>query len=252
MPHRLSDAPDFTERCDESYVSTHAGHAGEAAVAHVYRRYVRPHLPAPAPDCRILAIGCGRGSLVRLMHRDGYDAHGIDTCEEQVACANTAGVDRARLADFHSELTRTREAWNAIVATDVLEHLNKEETIRTFDEIRNALRPNGVFVARVPNAVSPTGSHVIYGDLTHTTWFTRRSAAQPAALAGFARLAAFPCPPITHGVVSAARVIVWKAISLPHKVSLAAETGQLRGHIVTQNIAFVAHRDCGITDRTMR
>jgi len=51
-----------------------------------------------------------------------------------------------------------------------------------------------------------------------------------------------PCPPVAHGLVSAARVAVWKPISGLYKFALAAETGALRGHIVTQNLTLVARK----------
>ena len=52
-----------------------------------------------------------------------------------------------------------------------------------------------------------------------------------------------PCPPIAHGLVSAARVALWKSISTIYQIALAAETGALGGHIVTQNMTFVARND---------
>jgi hypothetical protein len=39
------------------------------------------------------------------------------------------------------------------------------------------------------------------------------------------------------------RVVAWKAVSGLCKVALAAETGVLRGHIVTQNLTFVAQKE---------
>jgi len=61
-----------------------------------------------------------------------------------------------------------------------------------------ALAPGGVFVARAPNAISPLGAHVRYGD------FTRE-------------------------LMSAARVAAWKSVNVLYKVALMAETGVLRG-----------------------
>ena len=42
--------------------------------------------------------------------------------------------------------------------------------------------------------------------------------------------------------VSAARVLIWKVISTFYKIALGAETGVVRGHIVTQNMVFVARK----------
>lgn len=236
------------DRLYESYASTHAGHSDAGAAVLTYRRDLRPHLP---PGGRVVDIGCGQGELVRLLLADGFDAWGVDISPEQVEIARNAGLDRVSLGDFHSYLGAASEpegyaratpasGWAAVVATDVLEHLGRDEAVATFDSVRRSLRPGGVFVARVPNAVSPTGGHTMFGDLTHQTWFTRRSVAQAAAVTGFGRVTAFACPPPVHGVASAIRALVWKPVSGLLKLSLAAETGQLRGHIVTQNLIFVA------------
>jgi hypothetical protein len=127
-----------------------------------------------------------------------------------------------------------------VTATDLLEHLAKPEVLETFDAVAAALRPAGVFIARVPNAVSPFGGHIRYGDFTHESWFTARSVRQLAAAAGFTSVTVLPCPPPAHGAVSAARSVLWKLVSGACKVVLATETGMLRGHIVTQNLTFVA------------
>ena len=62
------------------------------------------------------------------------------------------------------------------------------------------------------------------------------------AAAGFESVIVHPCPPVPHGLISIARVTVWKAFSAFCKLALAAETGMIRGHIVTQNITFVAFK----------
>jgi 2-polyprenyl-3-methyl-5-hydroxy-6-metoxy-1,4-benzoquinol methylase len=229
----------ITDRLYESYTSTHAGYASPAAVRLGYRRDIRPHLP---PVGRVLDIGCGQGELVRLLVADGYDAWGVDISAEQVAAARRTGCDRVNLGDFHGQLSGAGGRWHAVLATDVLEHLGKEQVLRTFDEVRHALAPGGVFIGRVPNAASPTGGNIMFGDLTHETWFTQSSVAQLAAVAGFDSVAVFGCPPLPHGLRSAARLVVWKPISGLFKLALAAETGRLRGHIVTQNLTFVARR----------
>jgi 2-polyprenyl-3-methyl-5-hydroxy-6-metoxy-1,4-benzoquinol methylase len=234
------DLDSLDKRFYESYISTHAGCSSATAADLSYRRQLRPHLPAKTHGRRVLDIGCGQGDLVRLLLSDGFDAWGVDHSPEQVEVARRAGLDRIELGDFHAYLDSTRYSWDAVIATDVLEHLDKAQIVRTLDHARQALRPGGVFIARVPNAVSPMGGCVMYGDFTHQTWFTRRSVMQLAAVAGFDSVHVFPCSPVAHGLKSAARVLVWKSFSAGFKLALAAETGQLRGHIVTQNLTFVA------------
>ena len=228
-------------RLYEAYVSQHAGSGSGAASALIYRRDIRPVLPPPSAG-PIADIGCGQGELVRLMLTDGYDAEGADISPEQVAIARAAGLDRVRLGDYRKILAERPGAFAAVIATDLLEHLAKPEVLETFDAVAAALRPRGVFIARVPNAVSPFGGHIRYGDFTHETWFTARCVQQLAVAAGFASVSVWACPPVPHGPASAVRAAIWKLVSGSCKLALAAETGTLRGHIVTQNLTFVARR----------
>ncbi len=241
MTAARTPSPSSETRFYESYTSP-VGLDGDTAVARVYRRDIRPYLPSGGGSGRVLDIGCGRGALVRLMRADGLDAFGVDRGPEQVRLARASGLDRVVEGDLHDHLDATAGGWDAIVATDVLEHLSTDDLLRTFEDVRRALRPGGVFVARVPNAISPMGGHIMYGDITHQTWFTRRSIAQLASVAGFGSVDCFACPPPVHGLLSLGRATIWRAVSACYKLALIAETGQTRGHIVTQNLTFVARR----------
>ncbi len=205
----------------------------------VYRRDVRPWLPAPAAG-PILDIGCGQGALVRLMLADGYRATGIDISPEQVAIARGDGLREVGQGDYYDLLAARPAGFAAVIATDLLEHLTKDEVLRTFDRVLEALLPGGVFLARVPNAVSPFGGHLRYGDFTHESSFTARSVRQLAMAASFREVTVRACPPVAHGLRSGIRVAAWKPVSGLLKLALAAETGQLRGHVVTQNLTFAA------------
>jgi hypothetical protein len=95
---------------------------------------------------------------------------------------------------------------------------------------------------QLPNAVSPFGGHIRYGDFTHETWFTARSVRQLAAAAGLDLVGVTGCPPPVHGVASALRAATWKPVNGLFKLMLAAKTGAIGGHIVTQNLTFAALR----------
>jgi 2-polyprenyl-3-methyl-5-hydroxy-6-metoxy-1,4-benzoquinol methylase len=229
------------DRLYEAYASHHAGSGDGESSALVYRRDIRPLLPAAGAG-PVLDIGCGQGQLVRLLLADGYDATGIDVSPEQVALAQAAGMDRVWQGDYRDFLRERSGLLSAVTATDVLEHLTKSEVLDTFDRIANSLAPGGTFVARVPNAASPFGGHIRYGDFTHESSYTARSVRQLVAAAGFESVTVLPCPPVAHGLVSGARAALWKPISAFYRIALATETGVLRGHVVTQNMTFVARK----------
>jgi len=230
---------DLRNRLYEAYASQHAGSGSGEAAALVYRRDIGPLLPPPAA-CPVVDIGCGRGELVRLLQADGFDAEGIDISPEQAELARAAGIARVRQGDFRTILAAHPAHYAAIMATDLLEHLTKPEVLQTFDHVAAALAPRGVFVGRVPNAVSPLGGHIQAGDFTHQTSFTARSIRQLVAAAGFDSVLARSSPPTAHRLASAARVMVWQVVSACYRIALAAETGMLRGQIVTLNLTFAA------------
>ena len=226
-------------RLYEAYASQHASRGSGEATGLIYRRDIRPVLPAPSAGA-VVDIGCGQGDLVRLLLGDGYAARGIDVSPEQVALAHAAGLGQVCRGDYRDLLDAWAGQLAAVTANDLLEHLTKPEVLETFDRVAAALVPGGTFVARVPNAGSPFGGRIRHGDFTHESSYTARSVRQLAAAAGFDSVAVTPCPPIAHGLVSAIRVLIWKVISGLYKIALGAETGVIRGHIVTQNLVFVA------------
>jgi 2-polyprenyl-3-methyl-5-hydroxy-6-metoxy-1,4-benzoquinol methylase len=235
------DLSALRDRLYESYATQHSGTGSADASGVIYRRDIRPLLPPPAAG-PVIDIGCGSGQLVRCLLGDGYNAAGIDVSPEQVALARAAGLGTVRHGDYRELLREHPGELAAVTATDLLEHLTKPEVLATFDAVAAALRAGGRFIARVPNAVSPFGGHIRYGDFTHETWFTARSVRQLAAAAGFGPVEVTGCPPPAHGVASTVRATLWKPVSGLFKLALAVETGAVRGHIVTQNLTFAAAR----------
>jgi 2-polyprenyl-3-methyl-5-hydroxy-6-metoxy-1,4-benzoquinol methylase len=229
------------ERLYSAYASTHAGVADRRPTALAFGRDICALLPQRR-DIRLLDIGCGQGHLVDAVRRAGYlHVCGVDISGEQVALARAAGLGtHVQQGNFRDVLRREPGSLDVVLATDVLEHLTRNELVATMDLIRGALKAHGMVVARVPNAGSPFGGLIRYGDLTHETWFTVRSLRQLTLATGFRDLVVVPCTPVRHGAKSTLRAAAWAAASSAMKLALAAETGVLRGHLVTQNMTFRA------------
>jgi len=221
----------------EAYATTHAGITELGPSKSVFDRDIASHLPIDRKS-RIIDIGCGQGHIVQHLLTNGYvNAKGIDVSPEQVEIARSSGVTSVELGDFRQVLETSK--FNVVIATDLLEHLSKEDLLKATDQVFRALEEEGIFIVRVPNATSPFGGRFRYGDLTHELSFTSGSLRQLGSLAGFSSVEFFACSPQVHGAKSLVRAIVWRTVSALMKLALAAETGAVRGHVVTQNIVAV-------------
>jgi 2-polyprenyl-3-methyl-5-hydroxy-6-metoxy-1,4-benzoquinol methylase len=229
------------DRLYQNYASTHAGQKKMHGEARVFRRDIAQHLPSSnRASHRIVDLGCGQGQLVAQLVRSGYTmTRGIDISPEQVELAHAAGITGVECGDYRELLARESGRLSAVIATDFVEHFNKDEILQVFDGVRNSLTPGGVFIVRSPNGTSPFFGNYQFSDFTHETVFTPRSFSQVSAIAGFARSTAYSCGPSLHGVKSAIRAGVWTVFSTVLRAALAAETG-MTGHIITQNFIGVA------------
>lgn len=132
------------------------------------------------------------------------------------------------------------ESLDAVIAFDVLEHFNRDELIGLVDEIYRVVKPNGRVIIHVPNAGSPFFGMVFYGDLTHETAFTRASLSQLFLSSGFLRIACFEDRPILKSVKGVVRWLIWVSFRQVLRLYLAAETGDTRDGIFSQNMLAVA------------
>lgn len=241
----VTDTGTHRARLYGRYVTAHlSGGSGHRVPHAVLMRQVMPGLP-PARSARILDMGCGSGDLIEALRGLGYRSlHGVDISAEQVDRARQRGIAEVTRGDIHDHLREAAGRYDAIVALDVLEHFRPDELLPLLELVAAAMRPEGpgVFVARVPNATSPFGGRYRYGDLTHDTSFTTRSLHQLLSETGFRGLRFRPVEPVPRGAKSALRLVLWRAAAALMKLVLAAETGEFRGHVVTQNVLVYAHR----------
>lgn len=238
----MSDVREFRNRLYESYATTHAGLEESNVIGAIAERDFVPYLPSDREGARILDIGCGQGALVAALCDKGFtQTMGVDVSPEQVRIAHDRGLDQVHLGDLSEWVGADSEPWSAILATDVLEHLDRTEVLDVFDKVRSGLVDGGRFIARVPNALSPFGGAIRYGDFTHETWFTARSVQQLSRAAGFSKVDVLPCRPVVHGAKSVVRSVVWRGFEGLMRAAYAAETGAKAGAVFTQNLTFIAY-----------
>ncbi|MGH2396977.1 MAG: class I SAM-dependent methyltransferase [bacterium] len=140
----------------------------------VLRQVLLPFLPK---DTRaiILDVACGIGYALHMLKNAGYVyATGIDISPEQVEIGLERGLPIEK-ADVFDYLANVRDRYDALLALDFLEHLDRNEILHFLDLAAVALRPGGRIIVRTANANSPCAARVRYGDLTHELIFTELS-----------------------------------------------------------------------------
>lgn len=174
------------------YHATHHGHLGPARESPLRRiefdAAFGPHLPPP--PARILEIGFGEGQALRQLAQAGYrDLHGwdisadcVELARQQEIPANLRHVDAIEALHQHAP-----DAFDVIIAKDLLEHLPREAVIPFTSGVFRVLKPGGVLVARLPNMANPLAVFLRYDDFTHTLGFTENSLRQVFSLGGFPR-----------------------------------------------------------------
>ncbi len=88
---------------------------------------------------KVLDVGCGMGALVRTLLRRGVDAHGIDVAQRPVEYLNAVAPGRFRVGSI-LDLPFPDEAFDTLICTDVLEHLDESDVLRALHELRRVAR----------------------------------------------------------------------------------------------------------------
>ena len=206
-----------------------------------YRRMIRAHVPT-GPDLAMIDLACGHGSLVYCLKESGYrNVHGVDISPEQVELAQRFGLTEIECGAIGPYLDGSDRTYDVVFLLDILEHLTREELFSLLDSVNARLNPGGRVIITVPNGAGLFGMRIRYGDLTHENCYTPGSMSQALLTTGFGDVRAYEIRPVPHGIKSTVRAVLWRLMTLPHRLLLAAETGQIR-HVLTQNMLVTAVR----------
>ncbi|MBI1923410.1 class I SAM-dependent methyltransferase [Candidatus Poribacteria bacterium] len=236
----LEPSNDYRERIYATYVSQNTTYSGMRYTEESYHRWakatlhrVQGWLPA-GHDAPILDMGCGPGNFLYLLKQQGYtNLYGVDLSPEQIALARKQH-DNVFLMDVRDFLTAHENAFDLITGFDIIEHFRKEELIPFLERVFVALRPGGRIILQTPNAESPWGMAIRYGDFTHEIAFCPVSLAHLLRLVGFSQFESRECAPYVHGVKSLIRKLLWQGIHSGLTVWNLAETGNAGSRVYTR------------------
>ncbi len=122
-------------------------------LGHVHGYLTQPLLAQldPAKNRCILDMGCGNGSLTRVLLERGFDCYGVDASESGIAIANEQHPGRFALMDFSSDdlpESFRGKAFDTLISTEVIEHLyDPRRFIRTCKAL---LPPGGELILSTP------------------------------------------------------------------------------------------------------
>lgn len=217
---------------------------GLASRAPYLKRLIRRWFPTDRA-ASILELGCGHGALIHFAGELGYhNIRGVDASGEQIAEAERLGVPGVAQGDLLETLSACKtDSTDLVIAFDVIEHFRKDELLELADNVFRVLKPGGRWIIHAPNAESPFGARIRYGDFTHELAFTRASVGQLLLSSGFAKVECFEDEPVPHGLKSAIRWILWKLFRKLAVFWLVVETGVIRdNYILSQNLLAVAEK----------
>lgn len=211
------DWQDATERFDAAA----ADRWGRA-----YAWYLRRWLP-DRRDAAIADLACGQGRLLHWLKSQGYtNLSGVDISPDQVALARQVvpSVDQADVLEW---LALHPERFDCLIGLDIIEHFTREEALRFLELCFGALKPGGRLILQTPNADSPLGLQIRYGDITHEWAYNVNQLARLLRRAGFTAIEPREQGPVPWGysLVSTARFLVWRLIRAGLQLWNLAETG---------------------------
>lgn len=136
----------------------------------------------------VVELGCGPGHFLHELSSAGFDTVvGVDACAAYAA----PGIKHGDATEFLAG--QPRQSVGAIIALDLLEHLEPHQISSLLGQAARVLMRDGLMLIRVPNAASPLGMANQAGDLSHRSALTEVSIKQLAFDAGL-RCASFEEP----------------------------------------------------------
>lgn len=103
------------------------------------------------PKGKVLNIGVGGGTFEDIAISLGLDVYSLDPSERTInGLRQKYGVNEKAQVGYSQEIPFTDNFFDAVVISEVIEHLPEEVLWKTLEEIYRVLIPNGLLVGTVP------------------------------------------------------------------------------------------------------
>ena len=123
------------------------------------------------PGSRVLEVGSGSGTYLRLLERLGYRVHGIDLSPEAILYSRARGTQGVSLGDIHT-LPFHDKSFDVAYNQGVMEHFEDPEFRVILSEMNRVAEKVAVIV---PSALSVLRIYDVFGDDPHKRFFNKSS-----------------------------------------------------------------------------
>lgn len=130
-----------------AYFQNEGAFSFEAALLR-YRYLLKALQKRIEPPLHVLNIGVGSGKLEALLLEAGYNVAALDPDATAIGKLAAAGID-AHIGVAES-LPFREGVFDAVIASEVLEHLERNQSRQAVSEILRVLKPGGYFLGTVP------------------------------------------------------------------------------------------------------
>jgi len=197
--------------------------------------YFRGWLPKQK-EAAIADLACGGGMFLHFLKRRGYrNIAGVDISHEQVARSRQVTPNVTEGSLFHF-LEDNPAGFDLITALNIIEHISKDEVLGFLHGCHAALKPGGRLILMTPNAYTPFGLSVRYGDFTHETMFTPDLLTDLLKACDFADIESRETGPVPWGysLLSTLRYSAWRILRQTLRIYNCIETGSIGGRVFTR------------------